>query len=267
MKTILVPTDLNEHMAATFETARLLAAKFGATVEGIALRPAFAEVVAPDPIVAVTIPPADWSEEDFLRRTRALFDKAAAKPMSGGTMRWRGGGAIDDVGLGALGRVHDVTVMSRPGRNGSRMTSFEAALFDSGRPVLMAPPVAKATLGDTVAVHWNASTETSRVIGAAIPILKQAKRVLLVAVAGHMSPGPSTKEALSYLEAHGIAASERTVQSRPGPGEAILSEAATFGADLLVKGAYTQSRLRQMIFGGATNHILSHAELPVLFMH
>jgi nucleotide-binding universal stress UspA family protein len=266
MKTILVPTDLNEHMAATLQTARLLGAKFNATLEGVALRPAFAEVVAPDPIVAVTIPPADWSEDDFLRKTRALFDNAASK---GGDakMRWRGGGAIDDVGLGALGRVHDVTVMTRPGRNGSRMTSFEAALFDSGRPVLMAPPVAKATLGDAVAIHWNASTETSRVIGASIPILKLAKRVLIVAVTGHISPGPSLKEALSYLEAHGITASDRTVQARPGPGEAILAEAATFGADLLVKGAYTQSRLRQMIFGGATNHILSHAELPVLFMH
>jgi nucleotide-binding universal stress UspA family protein len=267
MKAILVPTDLNEHMAATLQTARLLAAKFDATIEGVALRPAFAEVVAPDPIVAVTIPPADWSEDDFMRKTRALFDGVASKPMDGGQMRWRGGPSVDDVGLGSLGRVNDVTVMARPGRNGSRMTSFEAALFDSGRPVLMAPPIAKATFGDSIAIHWNASTETARVIGAALPILKQAKRVLLIAVTGHISPGPSIKEALSHLEAHGIKAIERTVQPRPGPGEAILAEAATFGADLLVKGAYTQSRLRQMIFGGATNHILSSAEIPVLFMH
>jgi nucleotide-binding universal stress UspA family protein len=51
------------------------------------------------------------------------------------------------------------------------------------------------------------------------------------------------------------------------PGEAILAEAAAVGADLLIKGAYTQSRLRQMIFGGATSHILSAAELPVFFAH
>ena len=50
-------------------------------------------------------------------------------------------------------------------------------------------------------------------------------------------------------------------------GEAILAEAAAIGADLLIKGAYTQSRLRQMIFGGATSHILSAAELPVFFAH
>ena len=52
-----------------------------------------------------------------------------------------------------------------------------------------------------------------------------------------------------------------------GPGEAILAEAKAQGADLLVKGAYTQSRLRQMIFGGATSHILGAAELPVFFAH
>jgi nucleotide-binding universal stress UspA family protein len=34
-----------------------------------------------------------------------------------------------------------------------------------------------------------------------------------------------------------------------------------------LKGAYTQSRLRQMIFGGPTQHILEHAELPVLMAH
>jgi nucleotide-binding universal stress UspA family protein len=50
-------------------------------------------------------------------------------------------------------------------------------------------------------------------------------------------------------------------------GEAILAEAKAMGADLLIKGAYTQSRLRQMIFGGATNHILSAAELPVFLAH
>ena len=65
-----------------------------------------------------------------------------------------------------------------------------------------------------------------------------------------------------------IVATDKTVAGRGNrPGEAILAEAAAVGADLLIKGAYTQSRLRQMIFGGATSHILSAAELPVFFAH
>ena len=51
------------------------------------------------------------------------------------------------------------------------------------------------------------------------------------------------------------------------PGEAVLDECAALGADLLVKGAYTQSRLRQLVFGGATRHIMMNAGLPVILAH
>ena len=65
------------------------------------------------------------------------------------------------------------------------------------------------------------------------------------------------------LARHGITAE---AVSRPGgksSGEDILDQTEKLGGDLLIKGAYTQSRLRQMIFGGATAHILAKAKLPV----
>jgi nucleotide-binding universal stress UspA family protein len=272
MKSILLPVDQSEQMPSALESATLLAALFQGTVEGVALRPAFAEIVAPDPIVAVTIPPADWNETEFCRNVRQTFDAYAAAHTSGGgadaRFRWRGGSAIEDGALGSLARVHDVAVLSRPGSRGSRMSAFEAVLFDSGRPVLMAPPIPPRTLGENVLIHWNASTETARVILFALPILRKAKRVTLLTVEGHVVPGPSAKDALGHLEVNGVVATERSVVPRSGrPGEAILAEAKAQGADLLIKGAYTQSRLRQMIFGGATSHILSAAELPVFFAH
>ncbi|MFZ1103318.1 MAG: universal stress protein, partial [Hyphomicrobiaceae bacterium] len=79
MKSVLLPVDQNEQMPAALETARLLADLFGAAVEGVALRPAFADIVAPDPIVAVTIPPADWNEAEFTRSVRQTFDAFAAR--------------------------------------------------------------------------------------------------------------------------------------------------------------------------------------------
>jgi nucleotide-binding universal stress UspA family protein len=271
MKSILLPVDQSEQMPAVLETARLLADAFGAAVEGVALRPAFADIVAPDPIVAVTIPPADWNEAEFTRSVRQTFDTFALQhpaPPGASRFRWRGGSPIDDATLGSLGRVHDVTVLGRPGQRGARMTAVESALFDSGRPILMAPPTAPAALGETVLIHWNASTETARCIMFAMPLLKRARRVSLIAVEGAIVPGPSIKDAVGYLEANGIAASDKTATGRGlRPGEVILAEAAAVGADLLIKGAYTQSRLRQMIFGGATSHILSAAELPVFFAH
>src|SRR5262245_22660538 len=181
MKSILLPVDQSEQMPAVLETARLLANQFGATIEGVALRPAFAEIVAPDPIVAVTIPPADWNETEFCRSVRQLFDAFAAghpaEAGKGARFRWRGGNAIEDGALGSLGRVYDVTVLGRPGGRGARMTALESALFDSGRPVLMAPPAAPRSFCETVLIHWNASTETARCMLFAMPLLRKAKRV------------------------------------------------------------------------------------------
>ena len=272
MKSILLPVDQSEQMPSALETSWLLASELDATVEGVAVRPAFAEIVAPDPIVAVTIPPADWNETEFCRGVRQTFDGfATAHPAgqgSGARFRWRGGSAIEDSTLGSLARVYDVTVLSRPGTRGSRMSALEAALFDSGHPVLMAPPLPPRSFGENVVIHWNASTETARAILFALPILRRAKRVLLLGIEGHIVPGPSAKDALAHLEINGITASEKTVVPRSGrQGEAILAEARAQGADLLIKGAYTQSRLRQMIFGGATSHIMQHARLPVLMAH
>ena len=137
----------------------------------------------------------------------------------GARFRWRGGSAVEDSALGSLARVYDVAVLSRPGSRGARMTALEAVLFDSGRPVLMAPPAPpKSPLGQTVLIHWNASTETARVIALAMPILRKAKRVSFIAVEGHISPGPSVKDAVAHLEANGIAATEKTVTGRQQAG-------------------------------------------------
>lgn len=271
MKSILLPVDQSEQMPSAMESAWHLAKLFDSTIEGVPLRPAFAEIVAPDPIVAVTIPPADWNEVDFARSVRDRFDVFASDHSSGenGTngvrFRWRGIPAIDDNALGSLARVFDITVVSRPGSRGARMTALEAVLFDSGRPILMAPPSPPRSLGQTVLIHWNASSETAHAIQVALPVLRKAKRVSFIAVEGHIAPGPSVRDAVAHLEANGIAATAKTVSGKPG--EAILAEATAIGADLLIKGAYTQSRLRQMIFGGATSHILSAAEIPVLLAH
>ena len=267
MKSILLPMDQSEQMPSALETARLAATLFGSTVEGVALRPAFAEIVADD-MMAITMPSADWNETEYCRNLRQTFDAYAAQhpgePTNGARFRWRGGSTITDAALGSLARAYDLTVLSRPGNRGALMSTLESALFDSGRPVLMAPPSSPKSLGQTVLIHWNASTEMSRAISMAMPILCKAQRVMLLTVEGNVVPGPAAKDGLRHLADHGIAATEKTLGARgQRPGEVILAEARAQGADLLIKGAYTQSRFRQMIFGGATQHILAAAELPV----
>jgi nucleotide-binding universal stress UspA family protein len=105
-------------------------------------------------------------------------------------------------------------------------------------------------------------------VALSLPILKKANRVIVLTLEGWSMEGPSGAELALRLRRKGIAAEALTRRlNTRSPGEAILEEATTLHADLIVKGAYTQSRLRQLIFGGATSHIITHAELPVLLAH
>ena len=144
--------------------------------------------------------------------------------------------------------------------------AIESGLFDSGRPVLIAAPTAPARIGTNVLIAWNCSTEQARTTALAMPLLCKAGRVTVLHVEGGAAvPGPSAAQAIRYLQRNGVKAEPMTVGlDGRTTGEAILATAQSIGCDLLIKGAYTQSRLRQMIFGGATRHILAHAALPVL---
>ena len=158
----------------------------------------------------------------------------------------------------SAGRAHDGA--------GLHDKAIEAGLFESGRPILIAPPQAPERIGNDILVAWNCSTEQARTTALAMPLLRTAERVTVLHVEGGAAvPGPSAEQATRYLQRNGVPATVQTVglEGRT-TGEAILATAGSLGCDLLVKGAYTQSRLRQMIFGGATRHILAHATLPVL---
>jgi nucleotide-binding universal stress UspA family protein len=163
--------------------------------------------------------------------------------------------------------VFDLIVVGRPvsGQFAPSMVALEAALFESGRPLLIVPPEPRQEIGRRIAIAWNGSTETARTVAFAMPLLKRADEVLVVTVEQGMVPGPSGQDLAQNLTRSGIATRVRHVEvDRRSVGEAMLAESRTFGANLMVKGAYTQSRIRQMIFGGATSHILAHADLPVI---
>ena len=90
-----------------------------------------------------------------------------------------------------------------------------------------------------------------------MPLLRRAERVTILTVEGATVAGPSGEEMARTLKLNGIAAEAITIApARPAPAKRSCAKAAELGCDLIVKGAYTQSRLRQMIFGGTTRHIL-----------
>jgi nucleotide-binding universal stress UspA family protein len=279
MKTILVPMEPHEGMTAVLDTALLLARRCDSYIEGFPLRFGISEFVAVDP--AGSIPLESYRQESLeeAAQARSLFESFMQKrsvPRSSGPTGSLSCGWLDDAPegesfVGSYGRVFDVTVLSRPDANtiGLHNRAIESGLFESGRPILLSPPAAPSQIATNIMIAWNCSTEQARATAFALPLLHQAARVIVLTVAGGTAvPGPSAEQLLKYLRHNRIAAEPLTVglEGR-NTGEAILAAAKSQACDLLVKGAYTQSRLRQMIFGGATSHILSNAELPVLMAH
>jgi nucleotide-binding universal stress UspA family protein len=187
---------------------------------------------------------------------------------NGPSASWREEDGRQNAVVGMTGRVYDLIVVEQPEKLASiAEATLEDALFESGRPVLMVPKTTAAPLGEIVAIAWNGSTETAVTVALGMPFLKQAREVVVVTVGPqHMpEPGPSGEELARSLEAHGLNVSLRTALGRQkAQGESFLKEATAAGADLLLKGAYTQSRIRQMIFGGGTRHIIMESKMPVL---
>src|SRR6185437_104279 len=110
---------------------------------------------------------------------------------SGPTAEWREEEGRQNAVVGALGRVFDLITLERPAKLASLPeATLEDALFESGRPVLMAPPTPLGSIGERVLIAWNGSTETARTVGFAMPFLERAGSVQVVSVEGAMTPGP-----------------------------------------------------------------------------
>ena|SRR5262249_12388064 len=275
-KTILVPIEQHDLMNSTLETAIVLARKFDSYIEGFALRVTTAFALGD--VGPLPIPALEQEIVENEKRSRSLFGNFMQEHgvSCGGDTKalssaWLKDAPEGDHFVGSHSRVFDVIVLAKPGRDpkGPRMSTLEAGLFDSGRPVLIAPPTPQPQMGTNVLIAWNCSTEQARVTAFAMPILKRASRVVVLTIEGGAAVSRPTGEQLCrYLQLNQVPAKPLTVGLDGRlTGEVVLAHAKALGCDLLIKGAYTQSRLRQMIFGGTTRYILSNAELPVLMAH
>jgi nucleotide-binding universal stress UspA family protein len=280
LKTLLVPTEPHDLMGATLLTALLAAHRWDGYIHGFALRPTIDSFAAMDPVSSMAVATVRQHDEEAIRQSHALFESFMAEhsvpPRTelsgtpGPSFGWLDAAPDGDNFVGSYARVFDLTVLGRPGDDAQspRMATLEAALFESGRPVLIAPPRAPQQLGENILIAWNCSTEQARATALAMPFLRTAKQVTVLTVEGGTVPGPTGTELARMLKFHGVLAQPTTLKTgKRTAGEVILSHADALSCDLVIKGAYTQSRIRQMIFGGATRHILAHAELPVLMAH
>jgi nucleotide-binding universal stress UspA family protein len=165
-------------------------------------------------------------------------------------------------------RLSDLTIVPHPlaGADVAAADALHAVIFDSGRPVLLAPVEPPVSIGKRVAIAWNGTAFAASALASAMPFVRQAEAVCILHSPEYFRPGPSAAEVAAYISHHGVSAEIREFYPlNRVVGAGLLAAAAAFGADMMTMGAYsTTSRLRQLILGGVTRHVLEHATLPVL---
>jgi protein CrcB len=242
--------------------ATLLSYGKGGRIEALAVRtpPVAALMLADQPMTS--------AEEVRLRAKQQVW----ATAMRTVTERWANPkpGAIatafvdveGDVAhvVGQRGRRSDVVVV--PGGRGSARArdALHAAIFDTSRAVLVAPPGTAGDFGRVVAVAWKDDIRAPKAALAAMPILEKAETVHVLRARANAIVPP-------ILEEHGVRAVAHAVEGHGPVGAQLLETARLLGADLIVMGAYAHGEWREALLGGVTRYMLEHADLPLLIWH
>ncbi len=276
-KTVLVSLNDVSRTEAMVNAAALIAKNHDAHLIGCYVIPA----VTIYPEVGFASPPAvdDTRQQYFKENLAAVKARFETRLRQDGLKgEWRTVNSFYTEMAPSLmehGRTADLILVSQIGEN--QVAHVEPSFVDntvleSGRPVLIIPRKGDLTEAGSVVVGFNATREAARALFDGLPLLRGAKDVRVVwvdpnrerSVAGEV-PGA---EAAAALARHGVKATAEGLSAGGiNAGEALLQHVNDLGAGLLVVGSYAHSRMREYIFGGATQYVLAHANVPVLTSH
>jgi nucleotide-binding universal stress UspA family protein len=275
IKDIIVNLTVDASRDAAADFAISVARTFGSHLAGIG----FAyEVPIPGSIfgsTAVHLVEAQRAENEKATRSAiAGFDAATRRVGLSAESRFLNAALPDAADtFGRLARRFDISVVAQaePGKPPARELIIEAALFGSGRPVLIVPYVQQDALKlDRVMVCWDGSRNAARALADAMPFLMRAKAVEVVVVMGEKGKSREIPGAdiAHHLARHGLKVELREIVAGDlDIANTILSHAADAGSDLIVMGGYGHSRLREFILGGVTRGLLASMTVPTLMSH
>ena len=265
-RTILVEVADDGALESRLQAARALAGRFDAVLIGLHVMPSPFIPVGYGDASAYIGPDLLEAQREANRQVKDKVEAVFRKVCGAGEGAvWQE--AEGDPGrlLAAAARMTDL-LLARHARSGSADVPdlLDQLVTAAGVPVLALPAGVYGHLGHTVMIAWNGSCEATRAAHEALPFLEGADRVIVCAVGSEATA--SLGAAGAMLKRHGVAVECRQFDEPEGDaGTVLLSQAAAHGADLLVMGAYGHTRLRELVFGGATRHVLRETTLPVLF--
>lgn len=288
IKTILVPATGKAADDAGFAGALSVARTFGAHIDALHVRLDAVEVAvamstegAGGPLLGGIIDDltrdADAAEAaartrfmDFCTRSALPLMATPTGPDGQASAHWHVETGQDTRWLVAYGRTADLLVAARGGPDESAMprSIIEALLLETGRPLLIpSGPEPISLAADRIVIAWKPTPQAARAVAFAMPFLARAKQVDIVTVEEADEPHEDTERLTRYLAWHGITAKgQRLAPGLQGAAETLI-DATKGAAGLLVMGGYGHTRLREWVFGGFTERVLSDAPLPVLIAH
>lgn len=286
IRTVLVPLTGGESCKSAAESAARVVKAFGGHLFGMHVRsdaaasvPYVADGLTAD-LVHELVTNAESEGGKRSERAKRIFDAVCSEfeldmttPAASSTTptaHWEGRtGMIAEV-ISREARIMDLTVVPQPDIESDPVTAglMDEVMTRSGRAVLMATQNLPESVSETVMIAWNGSTEAARAVADAMPFINKSKTVHILCV-DELSKGRPSGDALARtLACHGIEANVIARKANSdGVGDTILSEAADRNCTLLVIGAYSHSRWRELVLGGVTRTVIDKAHLPVLMSH
>ncbi|MBV8392788.1 MAG: universal stress protein [Alphaproteobacteria bacterium] len=274
-KTILVHCDGGKPLAARARLALDLAQRFDAQLIGVYVRPRFEAPIFADGAIAMDQVYSVY-ETDLKADQDATFAayRAVVGDRAGGAGWVTAEGYTDEV-LADLAHAADLVVVGQREPDpalGTPTDLPERLSLLTERPVIVVPHIgASAPVGRNVMLCWNGHREAGRAATGALPILKKAEKVTVLAVdppkEEDLRPRPRP-DIVGWLGRHGVKATlQLDTAADTDVGNVILSRAADSGADLVVMGVYGHSRMREMVMGGVSRTVLASMTVPILAAH
>ena len=201
-----------------------------------------------------------------------ILDDEKHDQSKGATAMWSDLDAKLPYDLATRARVADMVVVARQaGKAASyEFDILEDIIFQSGRPALVVDTERElSAFPQTVMLAWDGGREGARAMTAALPILQQAEMVIVTAIGDMAWAVEPPERAAAFLRLHNVHATHLHVrdEKKQDSAEVFLDLTAKKKADLVVMGAYSHYKWREVLLGGFTRHMLQNAQLPVLMSH
>ena len=286
IRTILVPVRGDGRGEGVLDHALALAGRFNAHIAVVHCRPRPEDmlpfgVYAPTSFRRQITASATALADEEEGRVKALFTDYCARhdltvvknnlaaPRDRPSASWSEATGKQAAVVAVRGRLADAIAVAQPDRDANLgVNTLEAALLQTGRLVLLCPKPPVASLGRHVAIGWNGSSEAALAVTAALPILLAADQVTVLSAMTGKKPDLGPEDLQAYLASHDARAEIKPFEAKATEvGQGLLATAKDSGADVLLIGAYGQTRRRELIMGGVTQYIIDHADLPVFMIH